>query len=153
MMATGMFFSKHSMMCSHFRGVPVRYDSRVDSVDNPHGYEEAFWHFVTRDEFVWNPTKRCKEKQRLIDTDRAEYLPWGRPTIEHECEPEVVVWDFDQVTKKGNVVRTYLWLKKWDYTVILERKSKDRIFMLITTFLVDVPAKRLDLESRYNRRK
>jgi hypothetical protein len=83
-------------------------------------------------------------------------LPWGRPTIENENAPEIVVWNFDEETRKGKkVVRTYLWIKQWDYAVVLERQEKSwgAIFMLITAFPVDIPAKRIDLESRYNRRK
>lgn len=137
-----------------FRGCPVWYIRRVDLADNPHGYEEGFWHLVTRDDFVYVPEKRCKEKQRLPDIERARHLPWGRPTVVHEFKQEVLVWDFDEETRRGKTVRTYLWLKDFDYTVILERQAKERgdIFMLITTFFVDAPGKKANLESRYARR-
>jgi len=137
-----------------FSGCPVWYDRRIDAVDS-HGYEEGFWHLVTHDEFVYNPILRRKEKQRLPDIERAQHLPWGRPIIENENKPEVLAWNFIEKTKKGNVIRTYIWLKQWDFAVVLERqeKFKGAIFMLITAFLVDVPSKRVDLESRYNRRK
>jgi hypothetical protein len=138
-----------------FRGCPVWYIQRVITDDNPHGYEEGFWHLVTRNEFVWNPVKRCKEKQRLPDIGRACYLPWGRPTVERETAPEVLVWDFEEELRQGKVVRTYLWLKDFDYLVILERQAKSRgdVFLLITTFLVDAPGKKSNLESKYSRRK
>lgn len=138
-----------------FRGCPLWHIRRVYNEDNPHGYEEGFWHLVTRYEFVWVPAKRCKEKQRLPDIERARRLPWGRPTVEHEIEPEVLVWDFDEETRRGKVVRTYLWVRDCHYAVILERQTKGigEIFMLITAFLVDIPAKRADMESRYERRK
>lgn len=137
-----------------FRGRPVWHNGRVEP-DDPYGYEEGFWHLITRDEWVYSPIKRCKEKERLPDIERARHLPWGRPTIEHESEPELLVWDFEEETRRGKVVRTYLWLKDFDYAVILERQSREKgdIFMLITTFLVDAPGKEEDLESRYNRRK
>ena len=138
-----------------FRGCPVWYDRRVATADSQ-GYEEGFWHLVTRDELIWNQSLRRNEKQRLPDIERARHLPWGRPTIENENVPEVVVWNFDEETRKGKkIVRTYLWIKQWDYAVVLERQEKSRgaIFMLITAFPVDIPAKRIDLESRYNRRK
>lgn len=136
-----------------FRGRPVWHNGRV-LPDDPYGFEEGFWHLVTRDEWVYSPAKRCKEKQRLPDIERARHLPWGKPTIEHETEPELLVWDFEDELKQGKVVRTYLWLKELDYAVILERQAREKgdVFMLITTFLVDVPAKRVDLESRYQRR-
>ncbi len=144
---------KSGSLC--FRGCPVWYIRRVVTDENPHGHEEGFWHLVTRNEFVWNPAKRCKEKQRLPDIERARHLPWGRPTIEHESKPEVLVWDFDEETRRGKVVRTYLWLKEFDYTVILERQTTNRgdAFMLITTFLIDAPGKKANMESRYSRRK
>ena len=137
-----------------FRGSPVWYDRRIDPTD-PHSYEEGFWHLVTRYEFVWNPRLKRKEKHRFPDIERAKHLPWGRPTVENENEVEVVVWNFEDETRKGKVTRTYLWLKEWDYALVLERQEKARgdIFMLITAFLVDNQAKRFDLESRYNRRK
>jgi len=137
-----------------FRGRPVWYDRQVLPGD-PNRYEEGFWHLVTRDNFVWDKSKRCMTKQRLPDIERAQHLPWGKPTVEHAMEAEVLVWNFDETTKRGNAVRTYLWLRNWHYAVILEEmgKKKGNIFMLITTFLVDAPGKRADLESRYARRK
>lgn len=137
-----------------FRNCPVWYDRRIDKADS-HGYEEGFWHLVSHDEFVWNPKLRRKEKQRLPDIERARHLPWCRPTVENEDKPEALIWNFDEKAMKGNVVRTYIWLKHWNFVVVLERQEKAQgpIFMLITAFLVDFPAKRIDLESRYNRRK
>lgn len=137
-----------------FRGRPVWHNGRV-LPDDPYGFEEGFWHLVTRDEWVYDPVKRRKEKQRLPEIERARRLPWGRPTIEHETSPELLVWDFEDELKQGKVIRTYLWLKHLDYVVILERQEKERgaIYMLITTFLVDAPGKHANLESRYERRK
>ena len=106
-----------------FKDRPVWYDQRIDASDS-HGYEEGFWHLVTRYDFVWNPRLGRKEKQRLPDIQRARYLPWGCPTIENEGAPEVMVWNFDEETRKGRVVRTYLWLREWDYVVVLERQEK-----------------------------
>ena len=53
------------------------------------------------------------------------------------------------------VIRTYAWLKNYDYVVILERQKKDRgdVFMLITSFHLDFDGKRRDLQSRYERRR
>lgn len=137
-----------------FRGCPVWHDRRIDPAD-PHGFEEGFWHLVSRDDRVWNQQTRRKEKQRLPEIDRASHLPWARPTVDHEADPEVVVWDFDQDTNKGRVIRTYLWLKSYDYVLVLERQQriKGDVFILVTVFLVDIPAKRKDLESRFTRRK
>ena len=60
-----------------------------------------------------------------------------------------------QATKRGTVVRTYVWLKDHDYVVVLERQKKDKgdVFMLITSFLLAFEGKRRDLQSRYERRR
>ena len=136
-----------------FRSSPVWHDRRVFADGD--GKEEGFWHLVTRDQWVWNARTRKNEKERLPELDRGSRLPWARPIIEHESDASVQVWDFDEATKRGNKLRTYVWLKDWDYVVILERQSKDRgdVFMLITSFQLDHEGKRHDLESRYARRK
>ncbi len=139
-----------------FRGCPIWYDRRVLS-DDPYGYEEGFWHLVTRDMWVYDRVRRCNDKQRLPEIARAQHLPWGKPIVVNEHDPQVVVWDFDDVTPRGKkVIRTYLWVREFDFAVILEKQTMprgDTIYMLITTFFVDVVSKRLDLESRYERRK
>lgn len=138
----------------HFRTFPVWHDRRIDPKDK-YGFEEGFWHLVSRDEWVWNPKLRRKEKERLPELDRASRLPWGRPIIEHETVVEVLAWDFDEATKWGTAVRTYIWLKDHDYVVILERRQKNKgdVFILVTSFLVDFEGKRRDLQSRYERRR
>jgi len=137
-----------------FRTFPVWHDRRIDPEDK-HRFEEGFWHLVSRDEWVWNPKSRRKEKERLPELNRAGRLPWARPIIEHETVVEVVTWDFDEETRKGSVVRTYVWLRNHDYVVILERQQKQKgdVFMLVTSFLVDFEAKRRDLQRRYERRR
>jgi hypothetical protein len=136
-----------------FRTCPVWHDRRV--LADGDGKEEGFWHLITRDQWVRNHRTRQNEKERLPELERAGKLPWARPIIEHESDPCVQVWDFDEATKRGNKLRTYVWLKDWDYVVILERQAKDKgdIFMLITSFHLDHAGKRHDLESRYARRK
>src|ERR1039458_3967837 len=137
-----------------FRTFPVWHDRRVDPTDN-YGFEEGFWHLVTRDQLVYDRQTRRNEKERLPDLDRAGRLPWAKPIIEHETAIEILAWDFDEATKWGTTVRTYVWLKNHDYVVILERQQKQRgdIFMLVTSFYVDHEAKRRDLQSRYERRR
>jgi hypothetical protein len=137
-----------------FRTFPVWHDRRV--LPDGSGREESFWHLITRDEFVYDRQTRRSEKQRLPDLDRAGRLPWAKPIIEHETAGEILAWDFDEAAKRGGtVVRTYVWLKDYDYVVILERQKKDKgdIFLLITSFLLDCEGKRRDLQSRYERRR
>lgn len=136
-----------------FRAQPVWHDRRV--FEDNDGKEEGFWHLVTRDEWVWNPKTRRREKDRLPEFDRAGRVPWARPIIEHETDPHVRAWDFDEATKSGTVVRTYVWLTDYNYVVILEKQARTKgdIFQLITSFYVSYESKRKDLESRYERRK
>lgn len=136
-----------------FRGRPVWYNRRLEA-DDPHRFEEGFWHLVTRDQWVHDSKTNRKIKERLPDLDRAARLPWVKPIIDHEAAPDVVAFDFEDETRKGAVIRTYLWLRNWDYVVIFEKqpKAKGDIYMLVTSFLVDIPAKRTDLQSRYDRR-
>ena len=136
-----------------YRSRPIWHDRRVESGDS-YGYEEGFWHLVTKDEWVWNSATRHKEKTRLPELDRAARLPWTKPAIDNDSVPEVLTWDFEQNVRNRNVTRTYIWLKQYDFVVVLERQAKRRgdIFMLITSFHVDHGGKRNDLESRYKRR-
>jgi len=136
-----------------YKNCPVWYDRRVESGDS-YEYEEGFWHLVTKDQWVWNPQTRRKEKDRLPELDRAARLPWTKPAMDHHLESGVLNWDFRQETKRGYIIRSYIWLKDHDFVVILERQKKRRgdIFQLITSFLVNYEGKRRDLQSRYERR-
>ena len=109
---------------------------------------------MTKYEWVWDPATRRKEKKRLPDLKRAARLPWTKPTVDNDSMPEVLTWDFEDDTPRGMVVRSYFWIKKHDFVVILERQAKriGDIFILITSFHVDRRGKRIDLESRYERR-
>ena len=79
----------------------------------------------------------------------------AKPIVEHETAVEMLAWDFDEATKCGTAIRTYVWLKDHDYVVVLERqqKLKGDVFMLITSFYLDYEGKRRDLQSRYERRR
>lgn len=136
-----------------FRACPLWHDRRVES-NCPFGFEEGFWHLITREDWVYNPRTRRREKERLPEFDRAGRMPWAKPIIDNERDDPVLVWEFDDETRKGKATRTYLWLRDFDYVVILEEQSKrfGTVFRLITSFYVDVEAKRKDLLSRYERR-
>ena len=137
-----------------FRALPVWHNRRIDPGDK-YGFEEGFWHLVTRDQLIYNRQTRRNEKKRLPELDRAGRLPWARPIIDHETAGDVLAWEFDEATKWGMVVRTYIWLKDHDYVVILERQQRRHgaIYMLVTSFYLDYEAKRRDLMSRYDRRR
>ncbi len=120
----------------YFRGLPVRYDGRKQSEDD---YEDGFWHLVSRDDYAAGA--------RLLDTRRAEKLAWCAAIISNEEDDAVLVWRFRE--GRGQI-RTYLWLREWDYVVILDERRRD-VFQLVTAFHVGA-GKRHDLENRYRRR-
>lgn len=130
---------------SRFRRCPVWFDRKILPDDDK---EEGFWHLVTRDDYGVGA--------RLLDPRRAERLAWCGATLRFENEPELVVWDY--LEGKGKC-HTYLWLRDWDYVVILHRRTLTNrktgqefdVFHLVTAFYVD-KRKRADLEGRYRRR-
>lgn len=148
-----IFESDFKRRAPQFRSLPVWYNNRIEEGDR-YKFEEGFWHLVTKEEWVYNRATRRKEKERLPEFDRAGRLPWTKPIIVSEHAGSVLVWDYEDVTIRGKVIRSYLWLKEYDFVVILERQSaRDReIFKLITSFHVCYESKRKDLKSRYDQR-
>lgn len=142
---------KHS--APRFLSLPVWHDRRIEAEDR-YRFEEGFWHLVTKDEWVYNRTTRRKEKVRVPEFDRASRLPWAKPVIVNSHEKTVIAWDYEDETSRGRVVRSYLWLKDFDFVVILERQTarERKIYKLITSFHVCYEAKRKDLERRYAQR-
>jgi len=110
-------------------------------LDGP--YDEGFWHLITRD----------VRGVRLLDSRRAERLPWCAPVIQHDGEPCVVAWDAP-ASRKGSRVRTCLWLREYEYVVVLERNvsGTGRVW-LVTAYHVDGPASVRKLESQLSQSK
>lgn len=107
-------------------------------------HPEGLWHLLTRD------NKDLRE--RVVDLERARHLPWCAAIIQNADEPEVTCWHFRH--QKDNSVRAMLWLREWDYVVILARKSKSTgvIYDLVTAYIVDYNRKREQLEESYENR-
>ncbi len=129
-----------------FMGLKV---AHVTQLNITHGICETLWHIVSKEVLVFNPLKRRKELQRQFDLKRAKKIPWCKPSIEQAADPAVMQWDKRESTGK---IRSYVWLKHWDYVVILERKtaaSKQQYAMLITAFYVDNAHKRSDFSNDY----
>jgi len=106
-------------------------------------YEEGFWHLISREEqYTVN---------RYLDLPPAKRLPWCNPCITHSSEDTVKVWDY---LERRHRLRTYVWLKRWDYCVILERRNQrqGQIAWLITAFHVDGPTKKRNLQRRFENR-
>ena len=114
---------------------PVRFFPEKDE-----GKEVLFWHLTHRED------KGTGE--RLPDFRRSERLPWIRSIIEHSTKPEVWAWDYKE---GGGKINTYLWLKHYDFLVLL-RKSRKGNRYLLTSFCIDYLHKRRELEKKYNKR-
>jgi len=105
------------------------------------GKEEGFWHVISKND--------SHSQARLIDYRRAERLPWARPMMESPPRKEILVYDYYEGTKdKG--VRRYIWLKDYDYVIILQRKKK--AYFWVTAFYIDKKWKRRDLQKKYEKR-
>lgn len=121
------------------RGIVVIYDGRI--LPDGQGKEEGFWHVVSRLD--------SSSRYREIDYRRAERLPWARPLMESPPRIEILVFDYFEGPKdKG--IRTYIWLEKFDYVLILQRKKN--AFYWITAFFVDGNRKRKDLRKKFEER-
>lgn len=138
-MLYGIFDADFRCRGRQFLAMPVWWDRRV--IDPP--YEEGFWHLIARKDY------RCGE--RLLDFRRAERLPWCGPTITNCGDECVKVWDHEESDRR---VRTYVWLERYDYVVILEKKAKriGRVAFLVTAFHLDGCQRRAALERKYKKR-
>jgi len=107
-------------------------------------YEECFWHLITKND--------QETGHRLLDNRRAERLPWCGPSICHSADSAVRMWDYEEA---GHRVRTYLWLKDYDYVVVLEKQTKGfrGIAFLVTAYHVDGESRRRALERKYDARR
>jgi len=106
-------------------------------------YERSFLHLITRFDY--------QTDERLFDPRRSEKLPWCGAVIENIDRKEVMYWDYEEGNK---TTRTYIWLKEYDYVVVLQRRSlrKFDVYFLITAFHVDGASKRRNLERKYKNR-
>ncbi len=71
------------------------------------GKEATFWHMTS---------EGSVEEERIPDFRRCERIRWPRPLIEHEAEPEVLVW----IERRGaNDERIHIYLPDERYLVVL----------------------------------
>jgi len=102
-------------------------------------YEEGFWHLISKEDY--------ESGERYADYRRAERLPWCAPTICICPEVAVTSWDYREGSGK---VRTYLWLRSWDYVVVLEKLKNP--YLLVTAYYVNGASTRRKLEKKYDNR-
>jgi hypothetical protein len=127
---------------TNHQGLRVFFDRRI--LPDGHGKEEGFWHVISKQ----NDT----QGERRVDFRRAERLPWGRPLMEADGRPEILVFDYNEGPKDKNI-RRYIWLREdghYGYALILQRK-KQRYFW-VTAFYVQYASKYQDLMKRYQKR-
>ena len=71
------------------------------------GKEATFWHMIS---------EGSVEEERTPDFRRCERIRWPRPLIEHETEPEVLVWT---ESRASNDDRIHIYLPDERYLVVL----------------------------------
>jgi hypothetical protein len=121
------------------KGLRVIYNGAV--MPDGLGKEEGFWHVVGR--------KDKDTGERLLDYPRAKRLPWAKPVMESPERPEIKVWQYKEGPSDSGI-RTYLWLEKYDYLLILHKKKN--VYYWVTAFYVDYEGKRAELRRKYAQR-
>jgi hypothetical protein len=122
----------------HFQKREVWHDRTILPGNN---YPEGFLHIVQRDDFLAN--------RRTFDHLRAERLPWCRPCIEHDGDTFLKVFSYQEGRGK---IRSYIWLEQFDYVVVLEQRTKQGVFFLITAYHLDGESDRRRLTRKYENR-
>jgi hypothetical protein len=150
----------YTIFCRDIRDYNLRYSGNDvwSFPDIEDGKEIIFWHLTTRNvKRKKIPRRKRKyypegqtdaEIARLPDLRRCERLPWVKPLIEHQSEPEVLAWDYEEGDR---TIKTYAWIKDNDFVVIM-KKYPDGKRRLITSFYVDRTFKRKDFERKYANR-
>ena len=121
-----------------FRGVALGL-KRLPLTD---GREATFWHMASEGE---------KEDERIPELRRCERIGWPRPTIEHEADPEIKVWEEH---RRGNEYRVHIWLEADDYVVVLARRragQPDEYVLPWTAFVVESGHYRRGLQKRFEK--
>ncbi len=127
-------------------GRPVWHDNR-----NSDGKPEGFWHVTHRDDWVYDPRRRTKVKQRNFDSARSACLCWLRPILENTHRDEIIVWDYREDDGR---TATYVWLECCDYVIILGHQQTQRglVYRIITAYVTDYSRKRDQLRQKYENR-
>lgn len=150
----------YEIFCRDIRDHDLRYlGNRVWIFpEKEDGREKIFWHLTSRSSGktkiprrkrkFYPPGRKHTDEGRYPDLRRCERLTWVKAVIENAGSPGVLAWDYEE----GDLtIKTYLWLKNYDFTVIL-KKYPDNKRRLITSFYVDKPYKRQDFERKYANR-
>ncbi len=120
-----------------FGEVPVWWNQRPDPED-PRGYEAEFWNLIQGHD------------EGPFHAGRASKLCWCAAVIQNADDPAVTVFDYEEKRQ----VRTYLWLRDFDYVVVLRRLEKrfGPVMWLVTAYTVDGKSTRNKLRKKYENR-
>lgn len=110
------------------------------SRDLEDGKERIFWHLTTRDDKTL--------EDRFPDLRRSERLPWLKPMLEKNHNPEVLVWEYTESDGSTNI---YIWLKDHDYVAII-KKIKTGALILITAYWIEYENVKKKLKKKYDSR-
>lgn len=122
-----------------FKGKKVFYDKNDDG-----GKPAAFVHITTEE--------NRSTKQRELSLRRCERIGWIKAMIEHHTDPAILFWEKEQKTTKRRAVRTYIFLEKEDFLVVLQEIKHGHY--MITAIYVDNPnqkRKHLKAHQAYNK--
>jgi len=118
-----------------YDGKPVHVGTK--KTDPP--YEDSFWHLISRDD--------KHSGDRLPDFDRARRLLWIPAVLNNSNDNHVLAWDFQEA---GGTIRRYIWLKEFDFVLILI--DKGYVWILITAFFISSNWSRKNFEEKYTKR-
>lgn len=110
-------------------GVPIVFNGKLVTAPRQpefYGKSESFWHIIGG-------------KDNIPDKDRCERIRWARAIIENVNDEAVSVL----FEKRGRRKTTILWLREYDYVVILDERKE--YYLLKTAYCVK-PHKRIVLQ-------
>ena len=76
------------------------------------GKEATFWHMISEGSL---------EEERIPDFRRCERIRWPKPVIEHEADPEILVWT---EPRGSNDDRIHIYLPAERYLVVLADRGR-----------------------------
>lgn len=109
-----------------FLGKKIHYDNNTKEDDDKHA---CFWHLITRTIKEFN--------ERYPNRERMERLRWTPFILKNHMSVEITCWEELVHTKnRGKKYQTFLWDKKHEFVVILEKQNKNT-YRLVSSYCVD----------------
>jgi|GEM_PF-528634 len=142
------FITKTTVLNNQYK---IHIDNSPDSLKK--NKPKIFWHIITRNKEVRVRRGRTwqTKKIRKFDTNRAKRIRWIKYLIVNFDKVENNILSFfyrETEGKNRGKLRLYIWAKKYDYIVILEKLNKSSSF-LVTSFYIDESYKKTSYQKRY----